>query len=131
MAEVTTTIAAGAAASAASAASSGMPPSDVVAWALIGGLVAVWLEHQAELIITARWAIGAIARALVSAAAGVALSAVALALAPTLPGLSALAQVPQWAMAGIVAALIHRIGPKLFDAASSWLTRGGANGRPS
>jgi len=115
-AETAATLASGAAAAAAVA---GWPPAIVITCALMGGVVSVWLDHRADVALTPKWLIGAIWQVMVSSAAGVAFSALALAVLPAYPLVAPLAQAPQWALAGVIAALIHRFAPM----ALRWVNR--------
>lgn len=126
---VTAASAASAATGAATAAAmSSLPNQEVIVWAVIGGLVSVWLARKAEVAFTPGYIATAIAQIGVSAASGIALSALVLTAAPGYAWLAPLASVPRWALAGCIAALIHQLGPL----ALSWLqhfsgTKGGGN----
>jgi hypothetical protein len=101
-----------AAAAGSAAALSARPPGEVVIWSIVGGLVAVWLSKPSELELSIKWALGVIGLFFVSAAAGVVLSAILVAVAPTLPPMFAfVAAIPRWASAAVIAALIWKLGP--------------------
>lgn len=95
------------------------PPEEVIWWALIGALVAIWLDgkgdHSLDRKEIAKWAINAAGMILVSAASGIALSALVQSIAANVSFLSPLAHTPRWVTAAIIAALIHKIGPILFS----------------
>lgn len=111
MTDAPITAAAGVAAAGSAAAMSGMPTHDVIFYALIGGVVGIWISPLAQVVFTVRWVAAVIAQVAASTAAGVTLSAIALSVAPGYPLLAPLGRVPQWAMAGVIAALIHYAGP--------------------
>jgi len=115
-AETTATTASGIAAAAASA---GWPPGIVITCAIVGGLVSVWLDQGTQISITAKWIAGAITHVFISSAAGVALSAAAITVLPGYPLLAPLALAPQWAWAGVIAALLHTFAPLAW----SWTRR--------
>lgn len=119
MTDVPITAASAALATGSAAAMSGWPPQDVIVWALIGGLVSVWMARKAEASLTAGFLAAALAQVGVSAAAGIALSAGLLALAPVSTWTASLASVPRWVLAGVIAAVIHRAAPL----AMAWLQR--------
>lgn len=116
-AETTTVAVTGALAAALPAAAASWPPGIVVAAALIGGLVSVWLEMQEQIVISLRWLVGVAMHILVSASAGVAGSAIAMAVLPDYALTAPLAKAPQWAIAGCIAALIFKVGPLAWDRA--------------
>lgn len=127
MTETGTTVAATVGAAVPAAAMSGWPPQDVVLWAVIGGLISVWLARKADQSeVTGRWLGGALAHLCSAAAAGVALSAVVLALAPAY--VPPLAVVPRWALAAVIAALINKLGPMVLRRLFKW---GGTKGEPT
>lgn len=119
MTDVPITAASGTLATGAAAAMSGLPSQEVILYAVIGGMVSVWLARQAEAVLTARWFAAALAQIGVSAAAGVTLSALVLAVAPGYAWLAPISAVPQWVLAGVIAALIHRAGPLMY----AWFKR--------
>jgi hypothetical protein len=91
---------------------SARPPGEVVVWAIVGGVVAVWLSKPSELELSLKWVLGVLGLFFVSAAAGVVLSAILVAVAPTLPATFAfVAAIPRWASAAVIAALIWKLGP--------------------
>ncbi len=108
---LTTTPAAAVASGATSAAIvAGMPPQEVIVWAVMGALVAVWLDRQKGGAMSLAWVARAIGMILVSVASGIAASACLPVLAKV-PLISFLSETPRWVMAFIVAALIHKAGP--------------------
>lgn len=119
MTDAPITVAASTAAAGTAAVMSGMPTQDVVLYALAGGVVGIWFSPLAQVVFTARWVTAVVAQIAVSTGAGVTLSAVGLAMAPGYELTKPLAAVPQWALAGVIAAGIHRALP-LF---ASWLRR--------
>lgn len=130
MADFSTALAAGAAAALPAAAMSGLPPGEVVAWSVIGGLVSVWLSRPRVAAVTPQWLAGTLAHIGVSAATGVALSALLQALATASPALAPLAEAPRWALAAVIAALAHTVAPMCYAAATRWLGRSGNPGGP-
>lgn len=126
MTDVPITAASAALATGAGAALSGLPTQEVMAWAVIGGLASVWLAQKAAgSAFGWRWITTAVAQVVVSAAAGVAISALILAVAPAYGATQPLAAVPQWVLAGIVAAVIHRMAPLLWERLER-MVKGGA-----
>lgn len=117
MAELTTTPAAAVASGATSAAiAAGMPPQEVILWAVMGALVAVWLDRQKGEALTLAWVMRAIGMIGVSVLSGIAASACLPVLAKA-PLISFLSETPRWVMAFIVAALIHKAGPLAYRVA--------------
>lgn len=122
MTETGTTVAATVGAAVPAAAMSGWPPQDVVLWAVIGGLISVWLARKADQSeVTGRWLGGALAHLCVAAASGVALSAVVLAMAPATAWTAPLAVVPRWALAAAIAALLNKLAPLGWRWLIRWL----------
>lgn len=115
MAEIATAATSAALASGIAAGTSGLPPQDVILWALIGGLVSVWLSRQADASLTLRWAASSLMQLGISAATGVALSALVLAVAPAHPMTAPLASAPRWSLAGLIAASAFKAGPPLWN----------------
>lgn len=116
MAELTTTASAAVVTGATSAAiAAGRPPQEVIVWALMGSLVAVWLDRQKAEPLTVGWALRALGMIAVSLLSGIAGSAGAIALAD-LPGISFVAKIERWVLAFAIAALIHRAGPPVYRA---------------
>jgi hypothetical protein len=115
MAELTTTASAAVVTGATSAIAAGRPPQEVIVWALMGSLVAVWLDRQKGEPLTVGWALRALGMIVVSLLSGIAGSAGAIALAD-LPGLSFVAKIERWVLAFAIAALIHRAGPPVYRA---------------
>lgn len=102
-------------ASATAAIVSGRPPGEVIVWAIVGALVAVWLSKPAEVTLTAKWFFTVAGLFFVSATAGVVLSSILVSVVPSLPAaLQFLAAVPHWASAAVIAALIHKAAPLLW-----------------
>lgn len=121
MAEVGTTVAAAGTA----AVIGGRPPEEVVIWAVCGGVVAVWLNHKSTQNgdSFAKWSLHAAAMVLVSAMCGIVISAIFLQLAPHYSWLSPLAHIERWALAATIAALIHKIAPRLERIADLWASK--------
>jgi len=109
------TAAGGAAAGAQAAAMSGMPPGEVIAWAVIGGLVSAWLSQPKAPALDLRWALAVLAHIGVSASAGVVISALLIVAAPSFPALALVADEPRWAVAAVVAAAAHTVGPWVWQ----------------
>lgn len=108
-------------AAAASAAAAGWPPGIVIAWAVLGGLVSVWLNRATDVALNTRWVLSAVGHVFVSSASGVALSSFAVSVAASPQAwsyLQMLAGVPQWSVAGVIAALIHRCAPLVWKLVS-------------
>lgn len=126
MTDVSVAAASGALAGGGAAAITGWPPQEVIFWALMGGLVSVWLSRKADAAITLPWAVGSFVQIFVSALSGVALSALALAIAPSYSWLAPVVAVPRWVMAAVIAALIFKLGPLAWG----WMQRraGGKEG---
>ncbi|MBK1686192.1 hypothetical protein [Rubrivivax gelatinosus] len=102
----------------------GMPSGLTIAAAIVGGLIAVWMEHSDEISISLRWVGGAALRVIVSAAAGIALAAIALAIAAHPESvLAPIAGAPEWALAGVIAASVRKFAPLAWSAATAWLQR--------
>lgn len=111
------TLVTGAASAASSAAiTAGMPPQEVILWAVMGALVAVWLDRQKGEALTLAWITRAIGMIGVSVLSGIAASACLPVLAKA-PLISFLSETPRWVMAFIVAALIHKAGPLAYRVA--------------
>ena len=100
-----------AAALGAAATLSGVPPGEVIVWALIGGLVSVWATEESAVTVSIRWACGVFMRLSISAAAGIVLSAMAISMAPHYATLEWLGYAPQWAMAAVLSASIFKLAP--------------------
>ena len=110
MAELTTTASAAVATGMTSAIVTGRPPQEIIVWALMGSLVAVWLDHQRGEAITVRWAAKAVGLIFVSVLSGIAGSAGMIALAD-IQALSFIAKIERWVLAFLIASLIHKLGP--------------------
>lgn len=121
MAETISTFAVGAAASGMPAAIGGFPPQEVILWSMIGGLGSVWLSRKSGQVVTTKWLCGALAQIGLSAATGVALSALLLAIAPGYSWLAPLSGAPRWAVACVIAALAFKVGPVLWASGQKWL----------
>ena len=91
----------------------GMPPQDVILWAVMGALVAVWLDRQKGEPLSKAWAFRALGMIFVSVLSGIAGSA-GLEAVPDAPMIGVVAKVPQWVLAFVISALIHKVGPLLF-----------------
>lgn len=86
-------------------------PMDVVVWAMLGGLVAVLLNlDRGESCFWSR-APGLIRVLVVCTLYGIALSALALTLAPFWTATSLLHDSDRWALAFVIAAISHKVGP--------------------
>lgn len=107
---------------------SGRPAEEVVVWSLLGALVAVWLKsHQDDHSqITLKLMISITFTLIVSVLCGIVGSALFVAVVPAYPLTNALKVVPQWAVAFVIAALIHNTAPVLYDVWKSWLQKKGA-----
>lgn len=116
MADVLMTAVASGAAAGGAAATAGMPPQHVVVWAVVGGLVNAWLAAATAEPVTLRWIARQLARVGVAASAGIALSAVVLAIAPAYSLTAPISTVPEWALAGVISGGLHLIGPRLMSA---------------
>lgn len=110
MAELTTTVSAAAVTGATSALAAGRPPQDVIVWALMGSLVAVWLDRQKGEPLTLAWVGKALGLIFVAMLSGIAGSAAAQALGD-LPVIGFVAKVERWVVAFVIASLIHKLGP--------------------
>lgn len=89
-----------------------IPPVEVIAWACIGGLVAVWLARRDTVAITGAWLFGTVMLFAVSVIAGIVLSAGVLSLAHAgAPGFSVFAAVPHWVAAASCAGGVHWFAP--------------------
>jgi len=119
MADVIGVVVASGVAAGSAAAMSGMPPRDVVVWSVIGGLVSIWLSSQPAQALTGWVVARALSHVAVAVAAGVALSAVFLAVAPEYAVLRPFAASPRWALSGCIAAVIHRVAPWVVDFAQA------------
>jgi len=119
MTDIPLTAAASTVAAGTAAAMTGLPTQEVVLYALAGGVVGIWLSPLAQVVFTARWVAAVLAQIAASTAAGVTLSAIGLAVAPGYDWLKPLSAVPQWALAGVIAACIHRALPLFW----TWLQR--------
>lgn len=105
-----------AAASAASGAVlSGVPPEDVLIYAVLGGLVAAWMQGdkqngraKSDIL---RWAVSVAGIVFVSAVSGVVISAILISVANRFDYLSPLLVIPRWAVAAVVSALIIKCAP--------------------
>lgn len=118
MADLTTTVPAAVAsgitaAGAATGIAIGWPPQDVLVWAVMGALVAVWLDRQRGEPLSMKWAGRALGMIAVSVLSGIAGSAF-LASMPEASFIGAAANAPRWAVAFAIAALIHKVGPLVF-----------------
>lgn len=91
----------------------GMPPHDVILWAVMGALVAVWLDRHRGEALSWRWLGRALGMIFVSGLSGIAGSAVLVAM-PDMPLVGMLAKAPQWTLAFAIAALIHLAGPAVY-----------------
>lgn len=104
---------------------SGRPTEEVVVWSLLGALVAVWLksrqDEDAEL--SLRLFINIIGILLVSVFCGIVGSAIFIGAVQAYDKTRGLVVVPQWAIAFVVAALIHTVAPLLYDFAKRWLKK--------
>lgn len=129
-AETAATAATGAAAAALPAMAASWPPGIVIIAALIGGMASVWLETQHEIVVTWRWLAGAAVHIAISASAGVAGSAIAVAVLPKYDITAPLAAAPQWSFAGVIAALIFKVGPLAWERAKRHLAGGAAPSNP-
>lgn len=130
MAELTTTPAAAVASGATSAAiAAGMPPQEVIVWAVMGALVAVWLDRQKGEPLTLAWVGRAIGMIGVSVLSGIAASAGIAALSDA-PMIGLLAKAPRWVLAFTVAALIHKAGPLAYRVAVGRAKKEGADVAP-
>jgi len=98
------------AAGAATGLATGMPPQDVILWAVMGALVAVWLDRQKGEPLSKEWAARALGMIFVSVLSGIAGSA-ALEAVPDAPMIGVIAKVPRWVLAFAISALIHKVGP--------------------
>lgn len=127
MTDVASAAVSGSLASGTAAAMSGWPPQEVILWAVIGGLISVWLSSAKVAALTPAWVGGALVQICVAAAAGIALSAGLLAIAPGWAWLAPLAAVPRWVMAGLIAALIFKLGPLAFELGTRWIKGGTSN----
>lgn len=111
MAELSTTAATAVLTGAASAAAAaGKPPQEVIVWALLGALVAVWLDRQKGDPLTLGWVGRALGLIFVSVLTGIAGSAGIMVLAD-LPGLGFVAKLERWVAAFTIAASIHIVAP--------------------
>ena len=114
MAEIATATASAALAGGIAAGTSGLPPQEVILWALAGGVASVWLSREADASLSWRWAASSLMQLGISAATGVALSALVLAVAPAHPLTAPLASAPRWSLAGLIAASAFKAGPPLW-----------------
>jgi hypothetical protein len=114
MAELSTTAATAVLTGATSAAAAaGRPPQEVIVWALMGSLVAVWLDRQKGEPLTVGWAARAVGMIFVSVLTGIAGSAGAPALSDYAL-LGFLSKLDRWVLAFTIAALIHKAGPLAY-----------------
>ncbi len=92
------------------------PPTDVLVYACLGGLVAVWLQHRdVDVVITPRWLMGTLLLFAVSVGSGIVLSAGLLSLAHAgAAGLAWLAPVPHWVAAAVLAGTVHWLAPLAY-----------------
>ncbi|WKB53030.1 hypothetical protein [Eleftheria terrae] len=128
MAEVTTTIATGVAAAASTTAvAAGRPPEEVILWAFLGSLVAVWLDGRRDEPLSFRWGFNVLGLVLVSVLSGIVGSAVLLSLAPEFSLTAPLAKIERWGLAFVIAALIHRVGPLAFGVLRGRITKVGGS----
>ena len=95
------------------------PAGSVIAAALIGAVVSVWLAQTSDIVMTWPGARRALVQLIVSALAGVALSEIAVAVLPGYALTEPIARAPQWAIAGLVAAVAFRFGPRV----AAWADR--------
>ena len=93
--------------------STGMPPQDVIIWAVMGAFVAVWLDRQRGEPLSVGWGARALGMIFVSMLSGIAGSA-GLQAVPDAPVIGVAAKVPQYVLAFAIASLIHKVGPILF-----------------
>ena len=113
MAEITTTALAAACAAVVVGA---RPPEEVAAWALIGALVAVWLDWKtvAEEGQLTRWAAKVVSMILISVASGILFSALIKEIAACFEWTALLAKIDRWIVAAVVSGGTHRVGPFLW-----------------
>lgn len=93
------------------AAAAGRPPEEVILWAFLGSLVAVYLDRGRDDVLSVRWAASTAGLVLVSVLSGIVGSALVLQLAPAWSWTAPLAAVERWVLAFAIAALIHKAGP--------------------
>lgn len=107
----------------------GVPPQDVIIWAFLGSLVAVWLDRQKSEALSWAWVGRAIGMIGVSVLSGIAASAFIEAMEAA-PMIGFLAKAPRWVVAFTVAALIHKAGPLAYRVAVGRSKKEGADVAP-
>lgn len=111
MADAITTAVTGAVAAASAPLAAGRPPEDVLLFALLGSVVAVWLDgtppEKGKLL---AWSWATFMLVFVSVLSGVVGSALLQNLEGA-PYVGAVSKVQPWISACVIAALIHRLGP--------------------
>jgi hypothetical protein len=105
--------------------SAGIPPADVIAWALIGGLVSVWAGTETVVVMSLQWIGKIITQLAVSAVVGIVLAAIILAVAPHYEVLAWVGWAPHWALAAALSASAFRLGPPVLARLASLI--GGKN----
>lgn len=129
MADAITTAVTGAVAAASAPLATGRPPEDVLLFALLGSVVAVWLDgttpERGKLL---AWSWSTFMLVFVSVLSGVVGSALLQNLEGA-PYIGALAKVQPWISACVIAALIHRLGPLAWRAAAARVRKD--EGKPS
>lgn len=131
-AEMTTTalstVATGAAAAVPTvAAAAGRPPEEVILWAFLGALVAVYLDRSRDVPLSMRWAASTAGLVMVSVLSGIVGSALVLQIAPAWPWTAPLALIERWVLAFAIAALIHKAGPLAWSVVRSVAASKGAS----
>lgn len=104
---------------------SGRPTEEVVVWSLLGALVAVWLKSREEQDPDFNWRLlsSIVGILFVSVFCGIVGSAIFVGAVQAHEKTKGLVLVPQWAVAFVVAALIHTVAPLLYDFAKRWLKK--------
>lgn len=123
MAELTTTASAALVTGATSAAAAGRPPEEVIVWALLGSMVAVWLDAQKGEQLSIVWALRMLGLIAVSVLSGIAGSALLQGI-PEVPIIGSAAKMERWVSAFAIAALIHKAGPLAYRIALGWTKKG-------
>lgn len=115
------------------AAAAGRPPEEVILWAFLGSLVAVYLDRSRDTTLSMRWAASTAGLVLVSVLSGIVGSALVLQLAPAWSWTAPLAAVERWVLAFAIAALIHKAGPLAWGVVRRIAATKGASddGRPA
>lgn len=111
MADVSSTVIVAAVAAPAAA---GRPPEEVILWAFLGALAAVYLERGQSDSFNIRWVVSALGMMFASVLSGIVGSALVLQAAPSWTLTAPLAKIERWILACIIAALIHKAGPLLW-----------------